>query len=69
MAANAAVDYCFNVFCREGVFDSLFEDACTDTCLDKYATNMDSKFVVNNYGKIKNQKNFSIKNMTGDINL
>lgn len=69
IAANAAVDYCFYVFCREGVFDSLFEDSCTDTCLDEYATNTDSKFAVNNYGKIKNLKNFSIKNMTGDINL
>lgn len=69
MAANAAVDYCFYVFCREGVFDCLFGDSCANTCLDNYATNTNSKFAVNNYGKIHNQKNISIKNMTGNINL
>lgn len=70
IAANAAVDYCFHVFSREGVFDSLFcEDSSAKTSLKKHIVNTDSKFAVNNYGEIENQKIISIEKMNGDINL
>ncbi len=70
MAANAAVEYCFHVFSRKGVFDTLFrEDFSKKTSLKKHAINTDSKLAVNNYGKIKNQKIISIERMNGDINL
>ncbi len=70
MAANAAVDYCFHVFSRKGVFDSLFcEDSSAKTGLEKYAVHTDSDFIVNNYEKIENQKIISIEKMNGDINL
>ena len=68
MAANAAVDYCFHVFSREGVFNSLF---CEDskTVSEKYAVETHSQFSVNNFKKVEKQKIISIENMNGDINL
>ena len=70
MAANAAADYCLHVFSREGVFDSLFcEDSSAKICSEKHVVNTDSKFAVNNYGKVENQKIISIGMVNGDINL
>lgn len=70
MAANAAVDYCFHVFSREGVFNSLFcKGFSSKTVSEKYAAETRLKFSVNNYKKVENQKNISIENMSGDINL
>ena len=57
IAANTAVDYCFYVFSREGVFDSLFcEDSSVKTSLKKYAANTGLKFAVNNYGNEANMR-------------